>query len=153
MTLGARALFGSGSLRVIHSSGRVLAQRSGLKGPVDDQVVVLRLHEEDRIRRARYPAGGWGMFERDDAKIVNSLAILLWGSTGLLALSSRPHVRDHLVEEACRFEDGGLRSDEYTPATEHEHEGLRQGRRWGRSSVRKARACDAFASYWERKLF
>ena len=40
------------------SSEHVVAQRSGLKGHVDDQFVVLQLHEEDRVHHARYLARG-----------------------------------------------------------------------------------------------
>ena len=52
----ARALFAYDSLMASRMSGRVVAQRSGLKGHVDYEVVVLWLHEEDRVRRARHPA-------------------------------------------------------------------------------------------------
>ena len=62
------------------------AQRSGLKGHVDDQVVVLRLREEYRVRRACYPARGRCALERDDDEVINFLALQPRGNTMPLAL-------------------------------------------------------------------
>ena len=67
-------------------SEHVVARRSGLKGHVGGQVVVLRLHEEDSVCRARYPARGWCALERDDAEVINPVAFQLRGNTGLLTL-------------------------------------------------------------------
>ena len=66
-------------------SGHVVPQRSGLKGHVDDQVIVLR-HEEDRVSRGRYPARGRCALERDDTEHINFLVLQLQGNTGILAL-------------------------------------------------------------------
>ena len=85
MGLSARALFVYGSLIASRTSRQVVAQHSGLKGHVDDQVVVLR-HEEDRVSRARYPACGRCALEGDDAEHINFLALQLRGNTGILAL-------------------------------------------------------------------
>ena len=86
MGLRAHALFAYGSLMASRRSGRVVAQHSGSKGHVNDQVVVLRLHEEDYVRRVRYPARGWCALERDNAEVIKSLALQLCSNTGLLAL-------------------------------------------------------------------
>ena len=86
MGLRAHALFAYGSLMASRRSGRVVAQHSGSKGHVNDQVVVLRLHEEGRVRRACYPAHGQCALEREDAEVINFLALQLRGKTGLLVL-------------------------------------------------------------------
>ena len=85
MGVRGRALFVYGSLMASRRSVHVVAQRSGLKGHVDDQVVVL-WNEEDRISRARYPARGRCVFEHDDAEHTNFLALQLRGNTGILVL-------------------------------------------------------------------
>ena len=108
--------------------GRVVAKRSVLKGHVDDHVV-LQLHGEDRVRRARYPARGRYPLERDDTEVSKfpfpSTAgqhrapfPLSWDER-LPEGPSGPHVRDHLAEEARCFEDRRLRLHKFTPATEH----------------------------------
>ena len=79
MGLHAHAQFAYGSLMASRRSGRVVAQRLGLKGHVDDQVVV-------RVRRARYSARSRCTLERDDAEVINSPALQLRGNTGLHAL-------------------------------------------------------------------
>ena len=86
MALRVLALFAYGSLIASCRSWCVVAQRSGLKGHVDDQVVVLWLHEEDGVHRARYPARGRCAPERDDAEVISPLAFRLRSNTGLLAL-------------------------------------------------------------------
>ena len=54
--------------------------------------------------------------------------------------SLSPHVRNHLAEEARRFEDGRLRLYEYTPMTEHiqrEREGPQHGQTMGEVQRRR----------------
>ena len=88
--------------------------RLDLKGHVDDQVVVLWLHEEDRDRHEHHPARRRCALERDDAEVINSLALQLRGKTQFLALYrgiknwelSGPRVRDYVAD---RFEDARLR--------------------------------------------
>ena len=110
-----------------------------MRGRVDDQVVVLRLHEEDRIGLARYRAAAGArlalehvdVVQRDDTEDVDALFVLalqLRGSTRPLALGRRirdwgrlileTRVRNHLAEEACRF-DRLLRVHEHSLAAKH----------------------------------
>ena len=113
-------------------SGRVVAQRSGLKGHVDYQVVVLRLLEEDRVRRARHPAAASARSSVSmSCSVMMSKALMnlpfncgetpgsLPSVVGSETGSSDSHVRGHLVEEARRIEDGRLHLYKYTTATEH----------------------------------
>ena len=127
MGLRARALFVYGSFMASHRSGRAVAQRSGLKGHVDDQVLALQLHEEDRVRRARYLAAasarssvsmscGVTMPRSSMPLLLNcgatpgSLPSVVGSETG----PSGPRIRDHLAEEARHFDDRQLRLYRYT---------------------------------------
>ena len=82
MGLRVHALFAYGSLIVSCRSRCVVAQPSGLKGHDDDQVVILRFHEEDSVRRGRYPAHGRCALERDHAEVISPIAFQLRGNTG-----------------------------------------------------------------------
>ena len=62
----------------------MVAQRSGLKGHVDDQVVELWLREEDRVRRARCLACGRCALECDDAEVINSFPFNCGATMGSL---------------------------------------------------------------------
>ena len=103
-----------------------------LKGYVDDQVVVLRLHEEDAsvVHAIQPPASARSsvsiscgvMMPRSSMPLPckcgatpGSLPSVVGSETG----SSGPHIRDHLAEEARRFDDGRLRLYKYTPGIEH----------------------------------
>ena len=115
----------------------MVAQRSGLKGRVDDRVVVLRLHEEDSGRRARYPARGRCALERDDAEAINLLAFQLRGNTGLLALYFG--IKDcgrrvHMSATTWQRKHAASRRRLRLPATEHiqrEREGPQHGQKMG----------------------
>ena len=56
----------------------MVAQHSSLEGYLDDQVLVLRLHEEGRVHRTRCPAAvsvrSSVIMRDDDAEVVDALA-------------------------------------------------------------------------------
>ena len=137
-----RPPFGDVSARAVHVrliGGEPRVQARGgaalgrIRGRVGDEVIVLTLDEEDRVRSARCPAeaGERHTAESVVAEIVHALALGQQGGIEPLALGYgirnwrrlvlRTHVCGYLTKEARHFDDGWLLVNENSPATEYMH--------------------------------